>query len=149
MRAIFKGHDTCVEALLKLGADVNNPPNSGETALIVAAKCGYDRCVALLIRAGADVKTTDRLGKTALDYAEIKGHHTCVALLVQAGNDDAKALISAAKYNIKSYVEELLQAGVGANKTDDDGKTPLIHACENGHTACVNSLLKAKAIFRY
>ena len=145
MRAIFKGHDTCVEALLKLGANVNNPPNPGETPLIVAAKGGFDRCVALLIRAGADVRTTDRLGKTALDYAEIKGHDTCVALLVQAGNDDGQSLISAAKFNLKSYVEELLQGGVDPNTSDNDGKTPLMHACENGHLVCTEALLKAKA----
>ena len=146
MRAIFKGHDRCVEALIKLGADVNISPNpGGETALMVATKCGFERVVALLIRGGADVKTTDRLGKTALDYAEIKGHRTCVALLVQAGNDDATALINAAKYDMKTYVEELLQGGVDPNSKDEEGKTPLIHAAMSGHFACQEFLLKGKA----
>ena len=56
------GHDNCVRALLREGADLNNVAEKKinsfiikETAVLVAAENGHVSCLRILMEAGADV----------------------------------------------------------------------------------------------
>ena len=48
MYATMKGHESCVQALLVAGADVEAKDNEGHTALIRASEGGHEAVVALL-----------------------------------------------------------------------------------------------------
>ena len=85
MYASKKGHTTCVNLLLKAGADVNLKDRDDMTALMYGATNGYDDCVELLLKAGADVNTKDRNDMTALALATSNGHAECAKLLQEAG----------------------------------------------------------------
>ena len=69
MRAVRKGHDKCVEAVVRSGADVNMKDKDGSTALMSATVQGEMKCVEILIAAGADVNHKNNDGETALFFA--------------------------------------------------------------------------------
>lgn len=69
--AIEKNDKMIIEALLKRKADVNlTDPESGETALMYAAKYSNSEVVKVLLDAGAEVNARDKTGRTALSIAE-------------------------------------------------------------------------------
>lgn len=59
-----------VECIVKAGANVHATNNEGETALMVAARCGDASVVDALVRAGARVHEKDENGLTAIDHAK-------------------------------------------------------------------------------
>jgi hypothetical protein len=56
--ASLQGHKYIVEALISVGADVNQTTRSGETALLLAATCGRIDVIRLLADAGAQQDDT-------------------------------------------------------------------------------------------
>ncbi|MDP7463138.1 MAG: ankyrin repeat domain-containing protein, partial [SAR324 cluster bacterium] len=63
------------------GANINQPSQSGSTALIEAAREGRTETVKLLLQHGADPALKDRFGRTAFDEAENEGHEDVAKLL--------------------------------------------------------------------
>ncbi|MDR3690449.1 MAG: ankyrin repeat domain-containing protein [Fimbriimonas sp.] len=59
-----------VEALIRVGADVNGKTNIGVTALMFAAIGGREANIKALLSAGADVNATTDDGKTSFSFAE-------------------------------------------------------------------------------
>lgn len=90
----------------------------GRTPLMYAASSGSLDAVRALLCVGARVNEQDATGKTALAMA--------------AANGD-------------SDVVDLLLAARAKHHRDDDWRTPLIAAAENGHAECVASLLSSNA----
>ena len=104
------GHLAVVQALLKLGADVDAKYDSGKTSLdyakgeevkaalrehgakhslFYAAEQGNLELVSHLIKGGAHVNETNRRGQTSLHYASWEGHLAVVQTLLEHGADVA------------------------------------------------------------
>ena len=78
--AAESGHGGCIDALLRVGADVNGATPSRGTPLIAAACLGFADCVGHLLVARADVAPVHR-GCSALEWASELGHYGVVELL--------------------------------------------------------------------
>ncbi|PNH03306.1 Ankyrin-3 [Tetrabaena socialis] len=97
--ACSNGHTEVVEALLRAGADVAAQDNEDGTALHWASQEGFTEVVEVLLRAGANVAATDEATCvvhmralcwnrwTALHFASAGGHEEVVALLLEGGAD--------------------------------------------------------------
>jgi hypothetical protein len=70
MMAASGGHIAALQALIKLGADVNASDDSGETCLMLAVKAGKPDVVIALISAGADISAETKRGATAMSIAK-------------------------------------------------------------------------------
>lgn len=118
--AAMKGDREAVRALLKQGADVNQPQGDGMTALHWAATGGQAELVETLLYAGANVRATTRLGSyTPLHLASQAGHPAIIAALVKAGAD--------------------------ANAPTATGATPLMQAAASGRVDAVKALVDGGA----
>jgi len=116
-----RGDATAVRLLLENKADANfirksaNPgPN---TPLQAAALSGNSQCVELLVRGGAHIETADSWGLRAL-------HHAASA------NDGNGSL------------ENLLGAGANIDAQDNEGRTALLMAAQNGMLSNAALILK-------
>lgn len=63
-------HDKCIEAMLKVGIDVNAQDNAGSTALHHGIAHGHYIQCQKLVRSGVDSSIRDNKGLTAVDFAE-------------------------------------------------------------------------------
>ena len=82
---VEKGHFAALKSLLENGADVNAIDDSGETALMKAAKMGDAMTINILLNNGADINSKDLSGKTALIYALENDNQITANILKQAG----------------------------------------------------------------
>lgn len=55
MLACARGHELCVRALIKAGADVGKQDRTGDTALTLARRFGHHQCCSILENAGATI----------------------------------------------------------------------------------------------
>ena len=81
------GQRAVVETLIKGGADVNAPDESGLTPLALAAMQGQTAIARLLIAAKADVNEASSDGTTPLMRAASANHGETVRLLIASGAD--------------------------------------------------------------
>ena len=122
--AALHGHDECVNALIKVGADVNMiEKESAMCATVAAVKSGNQRCVELLLEAGADV---NRKCKMSWSYK-------------------TNALMEAISQGNEKFVELLLQEGADVNDADGTQYRPLDLAAKDGYFKIVDILIKAGA----
>ena len=82
-----RGHQQCIESLIRRGADVNTTNAWGDTPVKCAVDKGHVECVNLLIKAGADVNKLNNVGGSAMIGAAQNGNEECVISLVEAGAD--------------------------------------------------------------
>ncbi len=141
MEAAWMGHTECMEYLLQNGAEVDV-----STAAIIGDLEGVRRAV----EAGHDVNQMDGYDRTPLIWAAIHGQIDCVEWLLQNGaqvdlgeDDDEQytAMHYAAKGGHLQMMKTLVKAGQNINMWSLDD-TPLMLAAHNGHTDCVEWLLK-------
>lgn len=64
--AALRGDAPCIEALLRLGANVNEVDFTGDTPLIQAIVNGHENVVKILIKCGVDVNQRDEDGEVPL-----------------------------------------------------------------------------------
>ncbi len=83
------GDGAAIQKLLEGGANVNEPDETGETALISAALAGQTATVDLLLQRQADAKARNDRGMTALHAAAFAGDDNAVAELVGGPNEAA------------------------------------------------------------
>ena len=114
------GHNVCVDALVKAGADVNG--DGTKVALIKAASGGCSRCADILIAEGTDVnkETMDHMSHTTLSLKPKENRVKCIEILIAAGanvnlqNRHGKQhyigqhLIPVSSVQIFSYKQELM-----------------------------------------
>jgi ankyrin repeat protein len=75
------GHLSCMEILLKRGADVNARDRSGYNPLHIAAGRGCADAMKLLLKVGTDVTIKDNEGRTPLELATLRRNNQAVGLL--------------------------------------------------------------------
>ena len=94
MVAAENGDITITRFLLERGANANIRPETGATALILAANNGHKDIVAILLDKGsANVNTQIGLGATALMGAAKKGHRDIVEMLLKHNADTSATLL--------------------------------------------------------
>ena len=142
------GNIEVVDELLRAGADVNLASGeSGWTRPIVAASAnGHLEVVKLLLKSGAN-KYIFTAMQEGYKYPEI------FQFFIDRGEDvnntqyywGDSPLMHFSEMGNKEIVELLLKAGADVNIKNEDGKTALILAQENNHTAIVELLKQAGA----
>ena len=147
--ASFSGHTALVRLLLDEGAQIEAKCNIGGTPLYHASQEGKLEAVRLLLERGAvaDARTTG--GSSALMTACEKGHAAVVRELLQRGVDanahanNGWTALHAASYNGRAEaMRELLKRhDVNINTQDNDGRTPLMSACDKGHLMAATLLI--------
>merc|ERR1719367_1202350 len=135
--AAKNGHKDVVELLLSYNADVDAINNIGKTALQYAEEEGYDDIADLLRHTvqGLEHRDNDADIPTAL--------HGDVDLVDEGGNT---MLHLAAHFGSSTFAIGLLNNGANANAQNNDEKTPLHYAAQNGHEAVVEMLLNQEGI---
>ena len=125
MKAVQNGHDKCVEAVIRSGADVNMKHIHGWTALMSAAFRGEMKCVEILIAAGAGVNLKNVDGKTALFFALHYARGTDVKSFLGVGvdvnvedNGGKASPVTVAYRKLERCIELLIQAGADVNIQD-------------------------------
>jgi len=149
--------DICqVRRVLSKRVDVNRGTDVGLTALMCASagpRATAAESVRLLIGAGADVNLADRFGTTPLTYAVMSKNDDAAERLLAAGADpnarNCRGFTALHAATLRGYVPPLLQVlldnGANRDARDDQGKTPLDYAKDDGNTAAMEVLEAALA----
>jgi ankyrin repeat protein len=116
--ATMEGDQAKVEALIALGADVNQKDDSGRTPLMAGVYKNLSFIGEVLIDAGADINDIDNEGFSVLYYAAVHGNFESTYML---------------------YERE-----VKMNKTDPNFINILSATSENGHNHIVELLVVAE-----
>ena len=150
-----RGHAAVVALLLQAdGILINTTCDFGRSPLHRAASRGHEKVVTMLLDTGAlDVNSADKLGSTPFSSA-IAGHNTAVAqlLLYCKAQYDLKdkegktPLAIASAFGSIAGVSLLLRRNdIDLNSMDNEGRTPLFRALNNGHEDVLKLLLEAGA----
>jgi hypothetical protein len=116
------GHAEAVEALARLGGDVDATAEPGafdSTPMWIAAQEGHTAVVEALGRLGADVNRAAKDGRTPVYMAAQKGH--------------------------TAAIEALGKLGADVNRVSNAGWTPLARAVDEGHSAAAGALQRLGA----
>ncbi len=116
------GHEQILEFLLDMPeVSVNGPDSlSGDTCLVAAAQSGQKSIVAVLLRRGAKAAVTNLSDLPPLHAAVAGGHWDVTETLLKDG-------------------------GAKIEQKDGQGRTPIIVAAAEGHSAVVEHLLSKRA----
>lgn len=153
-RAIQHKHTAIISILLKAGASLDSKSVEGVTLLHFAIRHNHLRILDFLLAHGANPNAVDDHFFTPLYYAAKIGNLDAAKILIQYGvsvDGDSRALLTplyiAAQHNHQSLVYYLLSCHPKPNieKTNDEGKTLLHLAAENGHEKVCAVLCKAQA----
>jgi len=153
MKAAQSGWEPIAAELIRAGADLNLLDDNGDTALHYSAQFGHPRVMKLLLDAGAKTDLQDKWKQTPLimcasscnwdGFRVLMDHKVGLELATPHGGT---ALRYAAGYGQLAMVNELLAKGASANQaTQNSGETPLINACEWGHSQVALALLSSGA----
>jgi ankyrin repeat protein len=142
-----------VRAQLAAGIDVNEPDDSGTSALLWATYNSSAELVAILLAAGADPNASNPFGVTPLLQATRNGDAATTRLLLAANVDVERAaregetpLMAAARAGSVDTVQQLLEYGADPNGVEAlEHQTALMWAVVEGHLPVVDVLLKAGA----
>jgi ankyrin repeat protein len=131
-------------------------PESGDTALHVAARAGHLECVNQLLEAGAAVDAQNGLGWTALfcaayNHASDCGYPLIIQRLIAAGADvnariafGLTPLMLAAGGGEAAVCKVLLEAGAEVKAVNDSGRTALMMVKERHFIDVINLLYEAE-----
>ena len=138
--------------LIDAGADVHTKDDNGRSPLHSACNSGALDVVKILVRAGAGVRATDNEGHTCLTLAVCSGHTDTVRYLVGLPDvdvNDGGGYDDALHYAVMScnadVVQMLIDAGADIDMLDNDGRSPLLSACNSGALDVVKILVRAGA----
>lgn len=154
------GDAQTVEALLKMGADVNECDEAGVSALATAASWGHVDVCRLLLANGANVMKADKLGDTALHEAARADELDVVEVLCEAPGMDVNvknkhgctALHVASHAGKGAMVKLLIRLGASVNgpKGEMKGGYSALHvAAANGSSSSLSALLEGGANIRH
>ena len=147
--ATWQRKERVVQALLKLGVDVNKRDASHMTALQLASEKGDITIMRLLLDHGANIETKTADIKSALYLACESGHEAAARLLLDRGaschakdNSGMTALHIASSNNHKAVVQLLLEREANVNAINQAGRTALHEASNGGYATLVQLLLE-------
>ncbi|XP_055644880.1 serine/threonine-protein phosphatase 6 regulatory ankyrin repeat subunit B isoform X8 [Toxorhynchites rutilus septentrionalis] len=149
--ASLNGHAECATTLFRKGVYLHMPNKGGARSIHTAAKYGHVGIISTLLNKGekVDVPTNDNY--TALHIAVQSAKPGVVETLLGFG---AEVHVRGGKLretplHIASRVQDgdrcalmLLKSGAGANKTTDDGQTPVHVAAKYGNVTTLDLLLE-------
>ncbi|WP_417898482.1 ankyrin repeat domain-containing protein [Bacillus haimaensis] len=138
--AAKNGNESIVQALLKKGADPNQPEKDapGGAALHAAVSEKHQSIVKMLLDHGADPNAEVEASGNALYFATRNGHQELVDLLYAAGG--SLSLSAACTLGRMDLVGEILAVSPSEVNAGDFG--PLTQAISEGHADIVRLLLK-------
>ena len=156
-RATNRRHLSCVDVLIKAGANVNGNKNYNGNTVLIYTGVRIDRpedpslvqCVSSLLTAGADVNLVNCNQYSALMYFSREGCVNCVRLLIKAGasvnlrNKNGESALSLAALTDKARcMKVLIEAGADVNNRNTRGGETVLHwAC--GNVDCLKLLLQS------
>lgn len=127
-------------------------PESGQTALMIAAENGHSEIVKMLLESGANPNERDSNKNTALMFASKEGHTKVIEILHKANADlnaininKRAALILASASGKADAVKILCGLGADVNLEDSNRDTALHWAAYKGHAEVIKILIGAKA----
>ncbi|KAH6912493.1 ankyrin repeat-containing domain protein, partial [Coprinopsis sp. MPI-PUGE-AT-0042] len=157
--AAWRNNAAMVELLLKLdGIDVSHQDEAGNTALLVAAKRGSaDVVKALLLDPRINLHRRNKEGESALHCALRGGSsssHTEAALHLIAMGIDVNAddrwgrtpLMLAYDHPLRLLDNLVQHPDIDLLKRDNNGQTPLMHACRWGRSFALQWYLKLPGV---
>ncbi|KAL8364524.1 hypothetical protein RB595_003687 [Gaeumannomyces hyphopodioides] len=127
----------------KIGTKIDIGDEKGRTPLSYAAENGHGAFKLLLATGKVKINSRDKDGRTPLSYATEAGHEAVVKQLL-ATSKVVPAVVKQqlATGKVMPVVKLLLAIGkVDVDAKDNDGRTSLSWAAENGHEAVVKLLL--------
>lgn len=141
-KAIISDSLSSAQILIRHGADVNATrfeSNIERTLLCEAVRKGKEWAVNLLLENGANPQAVDGRGRQALHYAIEDCQESMVKVLLDHGGvKDVTVgpmlLHLAVSGGNLTIIEMILKAGVGTNKTESWGETPLHYLVRLGST---------------
>ena len=149
MVASYNGYDYLVRALLAKQANVDAQNSEGTTPICFAIQNGHLSVVVALYNAGASLQISDHKGMTPLMIATNQ-QYECVEIIkfllekhvdVNARNRDGQtAMYITCAAGHKKIMSLLLDAGANPTIASNVGVTPLMAACQYGHSSIVDAL---------
>lgn len=140
-KSVGWGRSEMTSLFLDAGADPNRAAWDGGTPFHLAVACGKEVEASMLLAKGANVCTADVDGKTPLHDAALNGRVRLARLLLDAGADPnitdglgsavLHEAVSSDKYS-EELVAILLEHGADIDAADQDSRTPVDRARENG-----------------
>ncbi|WAC20850.1 ankyrin repeat domain-containing protein [Luteolibacter sp. SL250] len=145
--AAVAGAENAAKYLLDKGVPVDVRGQTGRTPLMAAVVADKPKMVKWLLRQGADPKLKDEENFKALMLAVRDGSAGSVAELASYDREDLDAaLLLASLLGKTAVIDSLTNYGASVYaRMEDDGRTPLMIAAENGHKEAVNLLLEIGA----
>ncbi len=151
--AARRGDTASITAILKQGAEVNQPDQDGTTALHWAAHRNDLKTAELLIRAGAKAAVVNQYGVTPISEAAGQGNAAMIEKLLKGGADANTAspegetvLMTAARAGNPDAVRVLIEHGAVVDAHEGwKGQTALMWAAAGNHSEVVKILIAAKA----
>ena len=148
--AAFTDNVLLCNCLVGLGAVVDSFNNKSFTALKISSKKGHIEVTRSLLQAGANPNLVSKNpGFTALNNAAQFGHLECVRILIEyraniESPEMATTPVHSAAYggHVKVLDYFLRECCTDVNLLNTNGKVPLYQATIQGHTACVQLLLR-------
>ncbi|KAL8868725.1 MAG: hypothetical protein Q9174_004797 [Haloplaca sp. 1 TL-2023] len=142
-----------VASLLDHGADINETPPGGCSALNFASQNGYESVARLLLDRGAKLHQAQHNGVNPFIAAAATNRPNIVRMLWEHDNSiigskntfGKTALHDAAERGFHDTVELLIQCGSNLTGKSNEGWTPLVLAAHSGHIPTLSLLLKAGA----
>jgi ankyrin repeat protein len=132
----------------EFGADANQADKNGWTPVHFAAKEGHADVVRQCKELGADINVTDIDGWTPVHLAARKGYAEVVRIAESSAPTSTLLSTVAGRSHISQPVKAMpssfacKELGTDINLKDEDGRSPVHYAANNGHAEVVRVLIE-------
>jgi len=128
--------------------NIDHTDSDGDTAIITASRNGNFHVVKQLLDHGADIKLNERFTSPLIESV-MMGNNNISNLLIDSlnninsiGESEYHAFNIACENGNIEVAVGLMNIGIDINKSNGDGRTPLMHSCRKGHIGLAIILLE-------